>query len=152
MMILRITSNLFPLFLCLVLAACEQDPPRRTEPAPTPSAPAQPPAKSPDADGMQEIFDQDGSLLMRGNKMGGQRHGDWESYYPDGSIRSRATFINGLQQGPTTVYHETGAVFYTGTYKDGQAVGEWTFFDEEGTPVKLVRYSMTGELLEQKEL
>ena len=89
---------------------------------------------------------------MRGEKINGKREGGWTSYFPNGNVRSQATFVNGLQQGPTVVYHENGNTFYAGWYKDGKPVKDWTFYDENGNPVKIVRYSEDGILLEEREL
>ncbi len=137
---------LFPLLFSLA-AACDQDP--GTVKVPDPASPVKDTLTS---EGIHEIRDKSGNVIMRGEMVDGVREGGWESYFPDGTLRSRGTFINGIQQGPTTVHHPNGAIFYTGWYKDGVPVNDWSFYNEEGEQVKIVRYSKEGILLEQIEL
>ena len=131
-----------------MLVACKGDTNGKTDP---------PPATRPDTttapeNGINEIRDEKGNLIMRGEKLSGKREGGWESYFPNGTLRSRGTFMNGVREGPTTVYHENGAVFYTGWYRKGTPVGEWLFYELDGTIKKRVRYNDEGFLLEEVEL
>ncbi len=105
-----------------------------------------------DKDGMHEIRDPDGVLIMRGEKVSGQRHGLWVSYFPDGTLRSKATYVHGLRQGSSTVFHENGAPFYTGLYKNDKFSGDWLFYDPDGTPVKRVRYDDEGNVVEERDM
>ena len=103
-------------------------------------------------DGIDEVRDEKGNLIMRGERVNGRREGGWESYFPNGTLRSSGTFVNGVREGPTTVYHENGKIFYTGWYKNGKPAGEWTFHDPDGTARKIARYSDEGILLEEREV
>ena len=103
-------------------------------------------------DGIDEVRDEKGNLIMRGERVNGQREGGWESYFPNGTLRSKGTFVNGVREGPTTVYHENGNIFYTGWYRNGTPSGEWTFHDPDGTARKIARYSDEGILLEEREV
>jgi antitoxin component YwqK of YwqJK toxin-antitoxin module len=137
-----------PIFILFTfLCACAQAPSPETSESVT-----EPEVKDTIAtNGMHEIRDKAGNLIMRGEKIDGKREGGWESFFPDGTLRSRGTFVNDVQQGPTTVYHPNGAVFYTGWFKDGKPVSDWLFFNEKGEQVKIVKYSAEGIMLEQKE-
>ena len=102
-------------------------------------------------DGIEEVRDEKGNIIMRGERVNGAREGGWESFFPNGTLRSKGTFVNGVREGPTTVYHENGSVFYTGWYRNGNTVGEWIFYEADGTVKKTVRYSDEGILLEERD-
>ena len=101
-------------------------------------------------DGMQEVRDKDGKLLMQGMVRDGLRQGEWTSHFPDGSIRSRASFSGGIQEGATEVFHDNGSLYYRGQYHRDKPVGNWLFYDREGVQQRLVRYDSLGNQLEQR--
>lgn len=135
----------------LLLIACDNDQPA-IDPVPIKVQTADTTAnKGYQANGLNEVHDKNGLLVMRGERVNGLREGEWESFFPDGTLRSKGTFVNDIRQGPTTVYHENGAIFYSGWYDHGKPVKEWTFYDPDGSISKIVTYSDDGTLLEQKE-
>jgi hypothetical protein len=149
--------TLSPYLLAALLLACGAPDAAPPEDVPAPGktaadTTAHEPVAEGNEDGIHEMRDANGVLIMRGEKIGGLRQGGWESYFPDGTLRSKATFIDGKQEGPSIVFHENGAIFYTGWYRKGIPVQDWTFYDPDGTPVKLVRYGSSGQVLEERPL
>lgn len=92
-------------------------------------------------DGPYEERHPNGLIKIKGDYMGGKRHGTWLSFYPDGKMWSEGSYKNGLRDGRSITYYENGNKRYEGNYSNDKEYGVWKYWNENGTLAKEIDYT-----------
>lgn len=74
-------------------------------------------------------------------KIKGQKHGLWITYYANGNKRSEGRYDHGKKDGPWTQYHKNGAVGSKGTFHQGDFTGRYQSFHDNGNPATTGMYN-----------
>jgi antitoxin component YwqK of YwqJK toxin-antitoxin module len=73
-----------------------------------------------------------GRILIEGNYLNDERHGDWNYYYDDGKLEYTATYIADKREGKSTSYYANGQVeIECGRYKNDRN-GPCKYYDPQG--------------------
>lgn len=84
------------------------------------------------AEGDWEYYYESGMLKERGARHGGKKDGVWEEYDKEGNLTSRTTFKMANLTGPYELFWSDGSTRKKGAFLDDSAVGEWVERDEDG--------------------
>jgi antitoxin component YwqK of YwqJK toxin-antitoxin module len=89
-----------------------------------------------------------GDIVVRGQYLGGQRHGTWLQYSEtDGkTLREIRHYTNGVVNGYCTRFNDKGIIREKGNYLDGKRHGTWFVFSDTGEPETIYEYSK-GQLI-----
>lgn len=86
----------------------------------------------PGPDGPFEAKSAQGTVIIRGQYVGGQPDGDWRGYFDDGGKKVRGRFVAGVQDGEWTTWWPSGKLREVGSYAAGEAVGTWRLWYPNG--------------------
>lgn len=82
-----------------------------------------------------------GSLMVEGTSLNGQKHGISKTYYSNGVLKTRNNWKNDVQIGETTHWYPNGGLSYTGFLSNGLESGAWRYYDQlDGDSVYTVYY------------
>jgi antitoxin component YwqK of YwqJK toxin-antitoxin module len=92
------------------------------------------------ADGITELFFEDGKINEQRSYLEGQKHGDWYIYNEQGVKISEANYRHNKKNGIWHVWNDNGILLYEMYYSNGEKIGKWMIWDEKGNIIMERQY------------